>query len=119
MSELLLAGAVVAGLVLLRLANDFVDPEALLAWSAGLLAAGFALGLPAGIGYHVLLWRGLGAVGRRERRWWLRPTRCHDALAAADRRRVLRWFRAGAAGFLLVAAGCALLFVVTMRVAFP
>lgn len=118
MPELLTAGGVVLGLVLLRVANDALDPETLLAWSAGLLAAGFALGLPAGAGYHLLLARALGAAGRLERRWWLRPTSFHAALAAADRRRILRWFRAGAAGFLLVAAGCALLFVLTMRVAF-
>ena len=119
MGELLLAAGVVVGLFLLRLANDAVDPGTLLVWSAGLMAAGFTLGLPAGIGYHVVLSRALGTIGRRERRWWLRPTRFHDALAAADLRRILRWFRAGAAGFLLVAAGCVLLFVVTMRVAFP
>ena len=117
MFEILVAAGVVLVIACRRPGSDCGDPETLLAWSATLIAAGFAVGLPAGLGYHIRLGRVLAAAGRLERRWWLRPTDFHDSLTDAERRSILPWFRVGAAGFLLVTSGCALLFALALQVA--
>lgn len=75
---------------------------------AGWIAAagGLAVGVPTGLVYHVRLARALARRGRLPPRWWLRPTALHGALEPEDRRRVLPWCTAGAAGFLATVAGC-------------
>lgn len=115
MLEVAVVAAVVVSLVALQ-AGSWVAPEALLSWSVGLIAAGFAIGLPAGLGYHVALGRALAAQKLDARRWWLRPTSFHEALEPAARRRITPWFRVGAAGFLLVAVGCGVLLLLVVAV---
>ncbi len=77
-----------------------------------LVALGMGVGVPAGALYHVRLWRALRPAGAR---WWLNPTGLHGRLDTAARPAVLRWFRVGAAGFLLAMLGCALAFVGAYR----
>jgi hypothetical protein len=87
---------------------------ALLPWpwlleaGAVLTALGFAVGLPPALVYHLRLRAALLRRGRLVRRWWLEPTRLHRFLETEDRRRVMPWFTAGAAGFVLVVLGCVL-----------
>src|SRR5579885_2592688 len=94
---------------------------ALLPWSfvfgAGLWlgAIGLVVGLPTGFWYHVALRRRLAARGGLPADWWWRPTAHHDRLDAADRRRVMPWFYAGAVGFVLTIAGCILAAVGVVR----
>ena len=64
---------------------------------AAVTAFSLVLGTIAGIGYHVLLARCLGSLPRG---WWWNPTIHHDELPESARDRVLRWFYAGAAGFV-------------------
>lgn len=116
--EVAVAGAVVLALSAVQLGSA-LDPETLLAWSAGLIGTGLAIGLPAGLGYHVLLARALAAGNIDAKRWWLRPTSFHDALAPAALRRVTPWFRVGAAGFLIAVAGCGVLLVLAIAVSRP
>lgn len=113
--EIVIAVALVLSLVVMQLGRA-ADPETLLALSAGLIAVGLAIGVPAGLIYHLLLARGLRAAGADARRWWLRPTGFHAALAPADVRRLLPWFRVGAAGFLVVVIGCVFLLLLALAV---
>lgn len=75
----------------------------------GLLTLGFAAGLPAGIWYHVVLRRAvLAAELPLPARWWLRPTELHHRLDEDQLEPVLPSFFAGAAGFVGMILGCAL-----------
>ena len=106
MLEIALAAAV--ALLLLATAAGEGAVQLLFVGGAGAVALGLAAGIPAGIAYHVALHRALSAAGSVPRRWWWHPTRLHRSLPAARLRRVMPWFRAGAAGFALALAGCAL-----------
>ena len=66
--------------------------------------ASFAIGLMAGLGYHVMLHRTLSPLPRG---WWWNPTRLHERLADEARARVMPWFVVGAAGFVGSLLGCA------------
>jgi hypothetical protein len=72
-------------------------------------AAGLAFGMATGFWYHVALARALSAVKALTPRWWLRPVPLHARLDAAALQRVLPWFYAGAAGFVVTVAGMALI----------
>lgn len=104
MLEILLVAAVAAALALVALAPW----TGLLQIAALLLAAGMLLGVPAGFVYHVQLRRRLLARGLLRPRWWWSPVREHVRLPDEDLSRVLPWFYAGGAGFLLTAVGCVL-----------
>jgi hypothetical protein len=82
-----------------------------LGWA--LVALGMAIGVPAGAYYHFRLWHALKPVLGRT--WWLNPTGLHRQLGAGERPRVMRWFRVGAAGFLIAIVGCVLVAVGAMR----
>lgn len=90
-------------------------PDALLLGGAGLAAAGLAFGVPTGLAYHLALRRSLRAAGPLPPRWWWRPTALHGELPGADRRRVLAWCSAGAAGFATTVLGCALVALGALR----
>jgi hypothetical protein len=70
---------------------------------------GLAFGVATGLWYHIALARALSAAGALTSRWWLRPTPLHERLDADGRGRVLPWFYAGAAGFLVTVVGIALI----------
>ena len=78
---------------------------------AGMLttAAGLAFGLATGLWYHIALARALVARRALLPRWWLRPVSLHGRLDTAGQRRVMPWFYAGAAGFVVTVVGLALL----------
>jgi len=92
-----------------------VAPATLLVAGFWLALAGLALGVPTGLLYHVELRRSLLARRRLPRRWWLRPTSLHGEIRDVDRLRVLGWCYAGAAGFLVTMAGCALVALAAVR----
>ena len=79
--------------------------------------AGLLLGLPTGFYYHVVLHRFLAPRGVLPPGWYWAPARHHRHLEPHERRRVFVWFYAGAAGFVLIMLGCAvvLLGVVVAR----
>jgi hypothetical protein len=70
------------------------------------------IGVPAGAMYHLWLWRAVRPSGHR---WWLHPTGLHGQLSDSDRPAVMRWFKVGAAGFLLALVGCAMVAVGALR----
>jgi hypothetical protein len=107
MVEILIAGAIVS---VLLAANGGESVVCLLyATGAAAIVIGLVLGVPAGIVYHVKLFRELSALGAVEPGWWWRPTSHHDRLPEQARRLTMPWFGAGAAGFLLAVGGCALI----------
>jgi hypothetical protein len=70
-----------------------------------LVALGMAIGVPAGAIYHLQLFRAVRPTGLR---WWLNPTALHGQLPEGTRGGVMRWFKLGAAGFVLAIVGCLL-----------
>ena len=92
-----------------------ISPATLVVMGFWTTAAGLAFGVPAGAIYHLALRNALRSEQRLPERWWLNPTSLHDGLPARLRRRVLAWCYAGAAGFLMTIAGCALVAIAAFR----
>jgi hypothetical protein len=105
MVELLIVLGVLVGVVVI----------AAVPWSWLLLAGavttglGLAFGVATGLWYHIALARALAPAGALTARWWLRPVPLHERLDDTGRRRVLPWFYAGAAGFVVTVAGLVLI----------
>ena len=92
-----------------------ISPATLVVMGFWTTAAGLAFGVPAGAVYHLALRNALRSEQRLPERWWLNPTSLHDGLPARLRPRVLAWCYAGAAGFLVTIAGCALVAIAAFR----
>ena len=116
MLEALLVIGVVGTLVLLGTLTVSLSLEALIITGLGVMAAGFVLGVPAGVLYHVVLYRCLRARGEVPAGFVWHPTRYHDLLSREERRRVLPWFTTGALGFGLIVLGCAIFALGFLRV---
>jgi hypothetical protein len=89
--------------------------DLLFAIGSALIVLGLLIGVPAGVAYHVRLYRALEPRGALGRLWWLHPTAEHHSLTDGERPGVMRWFILGAAGFLLAVTGCAVLAVSAWR----
>ncbi len=107
MVEITAVFAVVLVLIVIAAGGDFAYAGLLLSVGAGVLALGLIVGVTAGIVYHVALFRALSPLGVVRAGWWWRPTSLHAYLSPVQRRWVMPWFYAGAAGFFVVLAGCA------------
>jgi hypothetical protein len=114
MGELLIAAAILGGLGVLA-ALFAVAPATLVVAGFWIAAAGLAFGVPTGAIYHVALRNALLGAERLPARWWLQPTALHGEIPEDDRRRVLAWCYAGALGFLVTVAGCALVAIAAFR----
>lgn len=91
-------------------------PVLTLVWGGvATIIAGMVLGLPAGVGYHVAMHKGLAASGHDARGWWWSPVRYHEQLVGASRRAVMPWFIAGVIGATLAFMGCAILVLCLFR----
>lgn len=75
----------------------------------GLIVGGLVFSLPCAVRYHLLLYRTLSSRNALDRWWLLNPTGHHERLTSDERARVLPWFYAGAAGWVLSLVGCLLL----------
>lgn len=73
-----------------------------------LVVLGALLGLPTGTAYHVALYRAVIKPRGEKWTWLLWPHRYHVHFTPQQRQRVMRWFFWGAAGFVLIILGCAL-----------
>jgi len=100
---------IVIALVLAVVAVAVTPWTSLLVVGAVITAAGLTFSVATGFWYHVVLARALSAVKALTPRWWLRPVPLHERLDAVGRQRVLPWFYAGAAGFVVTLAGMALI----------
>lgn len=108
MAELIVALAPLLLLVGLALTATFVPLSALASFSLALMAFGFVVGLPAGLGYHIVLRRELLRVGPLPRGWYWNPQTHHASLDGQAVGRLRPWFVVGAGGFLLIIVGFAL-----------
>jgi hypothetical protein len=100
---------IVVALVLAVVTVAVTPWTSLLVVGAVVTAAGLAFGVATGFWYHVALARSLSPMNALTRRWWLRPVPLHERLDDVGRQRVLPWFYAGAAGFVVTLAGMALI----------
>jgi hypothetical protein len=102
---------IVLGLLLLlstlalALQAPLLDAITLGTW-IGLFGAAF--GVPAGLAYHLALHRALAPRGALPKGWLMRPLELHDRLAPNERPLVLALCYAGAAGFLVICVGTAI-----------
>jgi hypothetical protein len=86
--------------------------------AGGLLTfVGLLGGGGAGIVYHLALRRALIRLGASTRGWVWSPVARHPLLDDLGRRRVLPWFRLGAAGFFLCLAGIGMVGLAVLRAA--
>jgi hypothetical protein len=115
MIEALLVLGVVGLLVVLGSAAYMLSLEAILIAGASCIAAGFAIGLPAGTLYHLKLYRCLALRGPVPRSFWLRPTSLHPDLGAAEWRAIAPWFVIGGTGFALIVLGCVIVMLGLLR----
>jgi hypothetical protein len=106
MAEAALVFAVVGSLVVLGLMATLLPVESLLLSGACCILLGIVLGVPAGMFYHLKLYRWLAANGGVPRGFIWHPTRYHARLSPDAWKRVMPWFAAGAAGFVLIMLGC-------------
>jgi len=91
-------------------------PDSLIRGGAGLVAFGFAYGIPTAVVYHWRLYRSLVRADRLPPRWWLSPTSHHDALPSEDRRGVLVWGALGGSGFVVILLGIGLISIGLWRI---
>jgi hypothetical protein len=115
MLEVAFVVGLIAVLVGLGLAALFLSLSTLFVLGLGSIAAGFALGVPAGSYYHVLLYRYLAQRGPVPRSFYWRPTSLHEQLDPAEKRRVMPWFLIGGAGFGLIVLGCLIVMLAVLK----
>jgi hypothetical protein len=115
MIETLLVLGVVGLLVLLGTGAYVLSIEALLIAGGVCIAAGFAIGLPAGTLYHLKLYRCLAIRGPVPKSFWLRPTSLHQELEATEWRSIAPWFVIGGTGFALIVLGCVIVMLGLLR----
>ena len=115
MIEALLVFGVVGLLVLLGTGAYVLSIEVLLIAGGACIAAGFAIGLPAGTLYHLKLYRCLAVRGPVPKSFWLRPTSLHSELEPTEWRGIAPWFLIGGAGFALIVLGCVIVMLGLLR----
>jgi hypothetical protein len=111
MFELAFVAAVLGYLMLLALPG----PEAQMALGWALTLLGLVGGGGAGVVYHLRLHAALLRVGAGTRGWLWAPVSRHRHLDERGRARVLPWFRAGAAGFVVCVGGIGMVVAAVAR----
>ncbi len=78
-----------------------------------LISAGFTVGVPAGLLYHIRLHTALTAhgAGTMPATWWLHPTKLHGDLDERAKPSVMLACYIGAAGFVTMILGCGLVVI--------
>jgi hypothetical protein len=105
MVESLLVICAVLAVGLIGVTTTIIRPPMMTEVGLWRLLCGLATGIPAGVWYHVLLYRALSRKIRLAAAWWRSPVQYHSELAAEDLARVKPWFTIGGIGFLLSLAG--------------
>jgi hypothetical protein len=111
MQETGLAILVIAAIFILSwMANVGVPPSALTEIGFLVLLIGMIEGVPAGLYYHIVLYRILNPRKKLPPGWWISPKQYHVHLTEKETRRVMRWFILGGVGFLFCLLGGILAF---------
>jgi hypothetical protein len=108
MVEAAIVLGVVLGLIVVGTLVSSVAWTTIVVVGVSLMGLGFVLGVPAGLYYHVVLYRMLKPRGVLPRRWYWSPVGFHGHLLERERRSVMRWFYLGGSGFLLIMLGGAI-----------
>jgi hypothetical protein len=113
--ELLIAGGILGSLVGAAALVTYAPWWWLFGAGLVCMPLGLLIGVPAGVWYHVRLYRSLGPRGILKRGWWINPTGLHAHLTDEDRRGMRFPFFFGAAGFVVSILGCILFAVGAWR----
>jgi len=105
MIEILLVLSTVVAVGALGLMTTMLTPRLMTELGFWMLMVGLMTGVPAGLWYHVVLYRALAHRMTVPPRWWITPVALHPQLAQEDLARVRPWFRLGGIGFALSLAG--------------
>lgn len=108
MAELIIALAPLLVLIGIAVVATLVPLAWIASFSLALMLLGFAIGMPSGAYYHVLLRRELHRRGPIPKGWYWRPQQYHHTLEPDASSRLRPWFLLGAAGFGLIILGFAL-----------
>jgi hypothetical protein len=108
MVELIIATSVFLVLLFIARGTALVHWTLLVGVGTAVTALGLSLGIVAGIGYHVTLYRALSPRNLLGRNWLWKPTSYHDRIPPAERRTVMSWFYAGVTTMVVALAGCGL-----------
>ncbi|MGH7255117.1 MAG: hypothetical protein ACREI3_05005, partial [Nitrospirales bacterium] len=84
MPEIIVVLVTLAAIGFLGLLTHLFTPPLMTAMGLWMLAAGLGAGIPAGIRYHILLYRTLSRSYRLPAGWWIRPTSLHGWLSSTD-----------------------------------
>jgi hypothetical protein len=106
-TAVVLAGVVLLGTLAFLVAS--LAPLTLVWMSAAVVGVGCLIGLPTGIGYHVVLRRELLRLGPLPPGWLWSPTKHHEQLDSAGMNRVRPWLWSGGVSFLVIMLGLALM----------
>jgi hypothetical protein len=113
--ELLFAGGILGALVGAAALVSLTPWTWLFGAGLVFMPLGLLIGVPAGLWYHVRLYRSLSPRGELGRGWWLHPTGLHGRLTDEERRAMRGPFFFGAAGFVVSILGCILFAVGAWR----
>lgn len=94
-----------------------LDPVTGIRAGLGVAVVFLVLGSLAGGLYHHRLYRALTAREALPPRWWVDPTKLHDALTEEERERTLPSFYVGAAAFGICVLGCVAMLSGAVRIA--
>lgn len=111
--------AIVAALILACLILAALIPAMTLLWLGAVIGAiGAVVGVPAGVVYHLRLWRALEAEQLGTDGFWLRPHHLHDKLSDERLRPIEAWFTVGVVGFVATLIGGASVGTAIVRLLF-
>lgn len=105
MLEFVLVLASLAGIAAIGFITKAITPLIMIEFGLWILAGGLLIGIPAGVWYHVVLYRALKRRMTLPAGWWRRPVELHAKLTPLEFKPVRPWFVAGAAGFVLCCVG--------------
>ncbi|HKW86313.1 MAG TPA: hypothetical protein VJM82_04520 [Nitrospiraceae bacterium] len=105
MIETLLVLSAVLAVGVLGLMTTMLTPHLMTELGFWMLTVGLIIGVPAGLWYHVVLYRALAGRIMLPPKWWIEPVALHPQLAQEDMARIKPWFRLGGIGFALSLAG--------------
>ncbi|HSN83919.1 MAG TPA: hypothetical protein VLS88_15160 [Polyangiales bacterium] len=104
MRELLIVIAITTLMCLLS-GIWFTPWETLYETGIWITAAGFVVGLPTGLLYHIRLYQVLSPRGELPRGWYWRPLRFNARLGEDERAGVMAWCYVGGIGFVIICIG--------------
>jgi hypothetical protein len=111
----MLEAAVACGLLLYLLVLAVPGIELLVMAGIVVTLVGLVGGGGAGLVYHIVLRNALLRLGAETHGWLWSPVSRHAALDESARRKVLPWFRLGAAGFFVCMVGIGMIAVAVLR----